>query len=358
MKNLQALCLLGQVDEKYIVEAAPPPQAAAQVIHRRKHRLPVALVAALLALLLMGAGVVAVIYGDSIQSWFSHNWERLTGQPMSQEQTAIIDHLSQDIGLSQTVGDVTVIVDSATVGEDIFYLLVKVDGLPFSMRHGYHFEQFHVELTPDPLEDSSGMGAMGLNLHGVDGDGAAVFLLKHGYSSHDGFTAETDPVEVKVYMKDLLRGGQKEKVVAAGEWEFSFTLDRSAIPPSVSLPDTMVTALNNANEYITIMHTDIVLSGTSFRFYHEFDGSLAPHNSIDYMMLVDTPPELEEQVGMLMIPQSYALMENGAMVELGSGFGVPLKDEGLMSHVFHWTVPINPDEVAVIVIGQTEIPVP
>jgi len=357
VKNLQALYLLGQVDEKYIAEAAPPPQAA-EVIRRRKHRLPVALVAALLALLLMGAGVVAVIYGDSIQSWFSYNWERLTGQPMSQKQTAIIDHLSQDIGLSQTVDGVTVTVDSATVGEDVFYLLVKVEGLPFSMRHGYHFEQFHVELTPDPLEDSSGMGAMGLNLHGVDGDGAAVFLLEHEYSSHDGFEAETSPVEVMVYMKDLLRGGQKEKLVAEGEWEFSFTLDRSAIPPSVSLPDTMVTALNDANEYISLLHTEIVLSSTSLRFCHEFDGFLGPHNSIDYMGYVDTPPELEEQVGMLMIPQSYALLENGAMVGLGSGLGVPLKDEGLMSHVFHWKVPINPDEVSVIIIGQTEIPVP
>ena len=76
-----------------------------------RRRLPVALIAAILALVLMGAGVVAIVYGDSIQSWFGHYWEQVTGQPMSDQHTALIDHLSQEIDLAQTVGDVTVTVD-------------------------------------------------------------------------------------------------------------------------------------------------------------------------------------------------------------------------------------------------------
>ena len=62
-----------------------------------RRRWPVALIAAILCLFLMGAGVVAVIYGDSIQNWFGHYFELVTGQDMSEGQTALIDHLSQDI---------------------------------------------------------------------------------------------------------------------------------------------------------------------------------------------------------------------------------------------------------------------
>jgi len=66
-----------------------------------RRRWPVALIAAILCLFLMGAGVVAVIYGDSIQSWFGHYFGLVTGQEMSEGQTALIDHLSQDIGQSK-----------------------------------------------------------------------------------------------------------------------------------------------------------------------------------------------------------------------------------------------------------------
>ena len=57
-----------------------------------RRRWPVALIAAILCLFLMGAGVVAVIYGDSIQNWFGHYFELVTGQNMSEGQTALIDH--------------------------------------------------------------------------------------------------------------------------------------------------------------------------------------------------------------------------------------------------------------------------
>ena len=91
-----------------------------------RRRWPVALIAVILCLFLMGAGVVAVIYGDRIQNLFGHYFELVTGQDMSEGQTALIDHLSQDISQSKTVGETTVTVDSVTVGDDRFYLLLRV----------------------------------------------------------------------------------------------------------------------------------------------------------------------------------------------------------------------------------------
>lgn len=93
---------MSEIDDKYVEEAISYSPKAKITPHRR---LSVALIAAILALLLIGAGVVAVICGDSFQSWFSHYWEEITGQSMSEEHTAVIEHLSQEIGVSQTVAD-------------------------------------------------------------------------------------------------------------------------------------------------------------------------------------------------------------------------------------------------------------
>ena len=116
-----------------------------------RRRWPVALIAAILCLFLMGAGVVAVIYGDSIQNWFGHYFELVTGQNMSEGQTALIDHLSQDISQSKTVGETTVTVDSVTVGDDSFYLLLRVEGVELSNRHSYSFDGVTLEVSPDPM---------------------------------------------------------------------------------------------------------------------------------------------------------------------------------------------------------------
>ena len=115
MKSERLLRILNDIDGKYILEANPID--VAQHISRKK--ITALILAAALALFLVSCGVVAVIYGDSIQSWFGFYWNRITGQDMEVEQTAIIDHLSQEIGESSAVGEVTVSMDSATVSEDI-----------------------------------------------------------------------------------------------------------------------------------------------------------------------------------------------------------------------------------------------
>lgn len=99
---------MGEINDKYVVEAISYNPKSKTTLHRR---LSIAMIAAILALLLIGAGVAA-----------------------------IIDHLSQEIELSQTTGNVTVTVDSATIGYDNFFLLLRVDGPEFSGRHGYSFE--------------------------------------------------------------------------------------------------------------------------------------------------------------------------------------------------------------------------
>ena len=85
------------------------------------------LAAALLLLALLGCGAAAVVYIQDIQGLFAWRWQQLTGQPMAPEQSALVERLSQEINQSQTVNGVTVTLDSATVGDDVFYLLVRVE---------------------------------------------------------------------------------------------------------------------------------------------------------------------------------------------------------------------------------------
>ena len=200
MKSERLLRNLNDIDGTYILEANPIE--VAQHISRKK--ITALILAAALALFLVSCGVVAVIYGDSIQSWFGFYWQRITGQDMEVEQTAIIDHLSQNIGISSTSGEVTVSMDSATVSEDIFYLLIRVEGVPFSHRKCYDFRERNIKISPDPAAEFGGMGSFGIRFLGLDGDGAALFLLDHQSSPYSGFEDGTEDYEISLILTDLI----------------------------------------------------------------------------------------------------------------------------------------------------------
>jgi len=195
-----AMC---EISEKYVIEAINYSKTASSF--RPKRRLSIVLIAAILSLFLLGAGVVAAIYGDSIQSWFGHLWEEITGQEMSNEQAALIDHLSQEIGVSQTVGETTVTVDSATVGDDCFFILLRAEGLNLSTRDTYRFDEIDLLVSPDPVGQDEGLEHFGFQHLWIDGDGAALFMLDHGYVSEASFAWNDQPLEVELTLKDLIQ---------------------------------------------------------------------------------------------------------------------------------------------------------
>ena len=302
-----------------------------------RRRWPVALIAAILCLFLMGAGVVAVIYGDSIQSWFGHYFGLVTGQEMSEGQTALIDHLSQDISQSKTVGETTVTVDSATVGDDNFFILLRVEGLELSNRYNYGFDDISMEVTPDPVDQGEGMEGYGFQGLGMDGDGAALFMLDHSYVSRQGFVWDDSPLEVKLCFKDFSRGPSKDdgKILQEGEWTFTITLDRGEQPHSIALPDTKVFLYDSkSREDVEVLLTEIELTNTGLRFQYNADGRT-----------YSVPAFLD------------VILQNGAEVNNSGGRGAPLEDGETMSYSFQWVVPVCLDEVQAVRIGSVDIPV-
>lgn len=328
---------LGELDSRYIEEAvsySPRLNSA-----RRFRRLPLALIAAVLAVLLMGAGVVAAIYGDSIQNWFGHYWESVTGQQMSREQAAIIDRLSQDIGLEQTVGDVTVTVDSATVGYDNFFLLLRVKGVAFSKRYAYGFEQVELNVDPDPIGAGGGISGYGFQWLGVDGDGSVLLLLEHSYASKTDQARDTSPVHITLTMENLLQSPNmkdREKLVAAGEWSFTFSLDRSKEIEMVRLPDTEVTATDlDRREPVSIVIRNVELTSTGLRFQYDCGGGTL---SID--------------------PHIDVVLKNGGSISVGGGSGTSLEDGKTMNCSYQWLVPFHLEEAVCIQIDETQILIP
>ncbi len=300
-----------------------------------RRRFPISLVAALLALLLTGACAVAVIYGDSIQNWFVHYFGLITGQEMSEGQKALLDHLSQEIGQSKTVGETIVTVDSATVGDDNFYLLVRVEGVEFSKRHHYSFDEVRLEVSPDPMDGVGGLGSFGIQFHGLDGDGAALLLMDFNYATEEVFALDTAHLEVHLVLEDLMRWANtdRQKMITEGVWEFSFMIDRSQPPESVTLPDTEVMLMNlHTREEMSALFTDIELTNTGLRFRYDYGkGTLA------------------------IVSQLEVVLENGATIGDNGGSGVPMEDGTTLNCSYQWRVPINLDEVKAVRIGETEI---
>ena len=327
---------MSELDSKYIDEAL---NYNAQKHSRHFRRVPVALVAIILTLFLMGAGVVAaIIYGDSIQSWFSYYWNEITGQSMSKEQTAVIDHLSQDIGIGKTIGNVTITVDSATVGDDSFFLLVRIEGLDFSDRNSYGFEHATMEMIPNLIDDG-GIGGFGTNYLGIDESGSALLLFDYSYASYTDFTPNAKPLEITLMLQNVIQNPNtdRQKVLSEGQWFISFVLDRSQLPEVVSLPDTEIIGTENSTgKEVPITITDIELTNTGLRFQYAYDNGNLFLSSQDIKVI----------------------LKSGSVIGNNGGVGSPTNGNQAIAFSYQWVVPINLDEVVAVRIGENDISIP
>lgn len=345
---------MSYVDERYVEEAdgvildlssqTPKPfrlnsyQIQGCFLLRDKKKVAIILLAAALMLGLVSCGVAAVIHGDSIQEWFSHYWEQITGQEMEAKQSAVISELSQKIGVSATDGNLTITVDSATGSEDIFYILVRVEGHTFTHKHRYSFASRMLNVAEEALPDNLSVSSFGIQYLGVAEDGAGLFLIDYDYATSDGDIGDIKALPMTLYLENMTRRNphrdhKTAKIVEEGKWSISFTLDRSQIPEKVQIPDAEVGGMNcETYERVPIILTDIILSNTGIRFtYDSQHGSVEPYSGI------------------------FVLLKNGARIEDGQGTGTVEEDLTTRNYDWHWSIPLNLDDIASISIGGTEI---
>lgn len=329
------LDMVGEANDTYVWEAQ---QVRSRSISSAKRKMALILLAATMVLALVSCGVAAVIYGDSIQAWFSYYWEQITGQEMGAEQTAVIHELSQKIGMSDTAGNLTITVDSATGSENIFYFLVRVEGHPFTQKHRYSFASRRLTVAEEALPDNLRVSSFGIQYLGVAEDGAGLFLFDYDYATSDGDIGDIKALPMTLYLENMTRRNPHRdlntaQIVEEGTWSISFNLDRSQISEKVQLPDAEVGGMNcETEESVSIMLSDIVLSNTGIRFtYDSQHGSVEPYGGIS------------------------VLLKNGTRIEAGQGTGTVDEDLTTRNYDWHWSIPLNLDDIVSISIGGTKL---
>ena len=289
--------------------------------------------AVLAAAVLLTVGGVALSGQPAVRAWFDRYWQAIAGKPMEEGQSLLLQGLTQTIGVSDTENGVTVTADSAVVGDDSFWLLLKVSGPELSTRYGYTFGNDTLTLTPDPAE-AGGTFSWGLESHGVNADGEAELLLQYSYQLKSGANPPwTEDMAVTLRLSELIQGRSTgaDATVATGTWELNFTL-RSGDVATVSLPDTWVECTDGQEGTQRLLLRDITLTAMGIRFSSrggEFHGAMEP----------------------------TLLLADGTEVGYGDGSGTPREDGLGMYHSFHWRVPVALDQVSAVRICDTVIPV-
>lgn len=309
---------LTDVKEDYILEMDKTNNRV------RPRRWPLAVAAVLVVALLCG-GVAAAAYGDTIAGWFQQTWRQITGQEMGEGHMALIQSLTQDIGLSQTVDGVTVTVDSAAVGEDRVFVLLRVEGLRASRDGVYGLEPCGFEMERD-FNDHN-VRSLSAPYIGLNEEGALLFLLEYE-SALSFFTPEdgTLPVRLSVGGVTRNRDGRAQEL-AAGDWSFDFSLELSEAFQSIALGD-LETDIDGI--HLSIRELEINSTGIKFR----------------------SGPSAAD-----ILPGSFvAVLSDGTEIACDEGGGA-MTEEGDFLSSCHWQAPIDLEDVAALRIGETEIPI-
>lgn len=305
----------------------------------RRRLVPGALLAAILAALILGGTTLAAVSG-TLGDWFTKKWGEETGGSMTQQQAQVIDSLTQKVGESQTSGDVTVTVDSITVGGDVLWALLDVEGLGFDENKIYSFDGIIAEILPDPSEGACGGAGYSLGSIGVTENGAARMLLEFTGIFSTGNQINDGGYTLELQLRDLIRcrQGGEDEVIAQGEWRFSVPLTVESLSPVISIESAAVKgevlsegtdgALEKTSQEIKLWDICFTATGVSF----------CTEESCEFLDVA-------------------AIFADGTEVVSRSGGGSRAEDDSWYSS-HQWPVPIDVENVTALRIGETEIPVP
>ena len=207
-----------------------------------RHRISKAgLIAAALALAL--AGTVLAVASPTLWWWFEQKWEEETGSSMTESQSLVIDGLTRKVGESVTSGDVTVTVDSITVGSSQIWALLDVTGWDFDRDAQYSFDRMRAEIVPDPSGGQHGGAGYGLDSIGITREGAARMLLEFSATISTGNQLNRGDYALEIDLNDLIRrrtGGAEDEVLCEGEWSFSIPLAAESLSPTITIDRVQV----------------------------------------------------------------------------------------------------------------------
>ena len=328
---------------KEVLEMAKKEQAVPP-----KRRIPkAALIAAVLVVALTGTALAAVGMPGTLRDWFTWTWQERTDSDISQEHLALIDSLTQEVGVSDTCGDVTVTVDSITVGGSQIWALLDVEGLEFDGNARYSFDRMRVDIVPDPSEGQFGGAAYGLGSIGIMEDGRCRMLLEFSATISTGNQLDSGDYTLEIDLNDVIRchiGGVEDEILYEGDWSFSILLTPESLSPaitidSVQVPSNQMVWDQTGDEKFgssegaeprpaVAMLTNLQITATGVSFYCD---------------------------GLMDRTRATAILADGTEVEDHGGGGSRTEDGGWYVS-FDWPVPLDVRDIVALRFGSTEIP--
>lgn len=264
MSGKDLLESMSLVDEQLIAEAGALGMPKKKSPAKRWKRLS-ATAACLAALTALAATATAGGLHPQIQEWFMGRFTMLTKMDAGEAQSEEFGHFARYIGASQTLGDVTVTVDSHTAGMHCSWMLVNVGGLPFTNKSEYSFRKWKVKIHGKDVGGS-------IRKLGVNEDGILQFVFSHhgplepdlatGFSHYD-----RERWDIELILDDLMADTAGERdVVQEGRWKVSFW-DSMVGVKAVNLGDAQVTFLDSEDgqeKSILLEHIELSETGMSF----------------------------------------------------------------------------------------------
>ena len=317
-----------------------------------RRRLPMGGLIAAALVVVLAAGTALAAASPTLRDWFARKWAEGTGGEISESQALLIDSLTETVGESQTVGDVTVTVDSLTVGGDALWALVDVEGVDVLAKERYSFDGIYVEILPDPSEGAYGGASYSLGSIGLTEDGAVRMLLEFSGIFSTGNQINNGDYTLELRLRDLTlcrRAGEPDEIIYEGEWSFSIPLTESMVP-TIAI-DSAVVELGAGGEEaegtetasgVTITLWDIRVTATGLSFYTAYSDDEAAERV---------------QMAALSYLEVAVILSDGTEV-LSNGSGGSQTEGGGWYCTSQWPVPIDVEDVMAIRIGGTEIPVP
>lgn len=292
------------------------------------------LAAAAAAVMLVGSAVAVVGMPGSLQGWFARQWaESSRNGRMDGNQAALIERLTQEVGVSDTCGGVTVTLDSITAGDSGVWLMLNIRGAGES-DDPYDFDRMDLEFTPDPdTVDTPGGYSFSVEFSGRTEDGETRMLLSYSCDLI-GEDSLLKCCEGELFLKDLVCG---DDLVQEGEWRLAFPLPPAESGAILTLDSIQAPARDwDTQEVRMIELRDIRISATDFR----------------------CTQSAEDQTCNLLL--EALILKDGTEIRWdgGSSRWTSEAEDGRWASSFYWKLPVDVEQAAGLRFRDTDTVIP
>ena len=302
-------------------------------------------IAAVLVLAL--AGTALAVASPTLRGWFEQKWAEETGSQLTESQSLLINSLTQKVGESVTSGEVTVTVDSITVGGSQIWALLDVEGWDFDRDAQYSFDRVRAEIVPDPSEGQYGGAGYGLGSIGFTEYDKCRMLLEFSATISTGNQLNSGDYTLEIDLNDLIRcrtGRAEDEILYEGDWSFSIPL-----------------TAENASPVITIDRIQLPSNQLVWDQSDDEDGGIS--EGTEPRPAVATLTSLQITAtgvsfccdGLMARARAAATLDVGTEVA-GHGGGGSRMEDGSWYVSFDWPVPLDVTDIVAIRFGNAEIP--